>query len=326
MKKILCLLLALIAVFSLAACGQKEIDGFYSKWMSYIEDETLIKQIVIPGSHDAATKGMFFLAETQGESVAKQLEKGVRYLDIRVSKKSNGSLVIFHGPIKGQKFQKVVEQITDFISKNTTETLILDFQHFEGGSQKAVADVIEANWSEYLIKKEDEKSGAEFIDNLTLSACRGKLLIFWGSGEEAEREWAMRRNNDGGTLADTLLESYYDGEEHKQGSVNLIEHLSGYIQKYKEKDSGLFVLQGQLTAPKLLVSPKSLERKHAENMTRYVKELKDSPHLAYINIIMRDYITKGKEKIDGILYLNVCKGNVKKNAEEEFLLLTQNPQ
>ncbi len=323
MKKILCLLLAVITVFSFAACGRQEADGFYKQWMSCIEDETLLKQVVIPGSHDAGTKGMFFLAETQGESVAAQLSKGVRYLDIRVSKKNDGSLVIFHGPIKGRKFQKVIDEITSFIAANVTETLILDFQHFDGNSQEDVAQAIESNWGQYLITKDKEKSDAEFFDALTLSSCRGKLLIFWGSDQGAERNWAFRRNNDAGTLSDTQLESYYDGDEHKKGSDHLIKYLSNYIERYKEKDSGLFVLQGQLTAPKLLVSPKSLERKHGENMTRFVKALKDSPDLNYINIIMRDYITKGAEKINSILYLNAKKGNVKETAVENFLRLTQ---
>lgn len=310
---VICLLASCMMIFT--SCDDNDVfEEFYQKWMSYIKDDTLLKDVVIPGSHDAGTSGMLWLAETQNEDVEDQLEAGIRYLDIRVEKKSNGKLVIFHGPITGGKFDDVLEDIKDFIEDNPTETLILDFQHFNGDSQNDVATLIELWLGNKAIKNTTNLSDIDFVDSLTMQDCRGKVLIIWGSDTGADNTWAFRRNNDESTIENAVLDSEYDGESHKQGSEYLISTaIPTYISNYIAKNKGLFVLQGQLTAPKLLNSPKGQERKHSTNMTNYVVSLESNAEvLPYINIIMRDYvITEDMGKIDSILHLNIAKGVVK---------------
>ena len=75
----------------------------YSKWMQNVEDETLVNEIVLPGSHDAGTYKMVWLGETQQFSIGQQLEMGVRYFDIRVNK-IDDKYVIFHSIINGVDF------------------------------------------------------------------------------------------------------------------------------------------------------------------------------------------------------------------------------
>lgn len=51
----------------------------YSNWMANIKDETLVNEIVMPGSHDAGSYGMVWLGETQQFNIDEQLQMGLRY-------------------------------------------------------------------------------------------------------------------------------------------------------------------------------------------------------------------------------------------------------
>ncbi|HOD93443.1 MAG TPA: phosphatidylinositol-specific phospholipase C domain-containing protein [Clostridia bacterium] len=320
MKKLLTVFLIVIMLITMSSCQGVLINQdipFYSEWMSYIEDDILVKEIVIPGSHDAGTIGMIYAAKTQSLPIYKQLIDGVRYFDIRVEKKKNAELVIYHSIAKGQTFTRVVDDILEFMNNNTTEFVILDFQHFKNESMDDVAAVIETRLSEYLINNETDLTDLDFIDSMSLESARGKILICWGSDVCADRAWAFRRNNDSGTLEDTVMESYYDSAYHKLDSADFISNAyPDYYERYIKKDKGLFVLQGQLTAKWVLGSPLDREIEHRDNMNNFVRNLKDKEEwLSYTNIIMRDFVNVGWEKIDAVLELNEYKGNIKEGMD-----------
>ena len=52
-------------------------------------------------------------------------------------------------------------------------------------------------------------------------------------------------------------------------------------------------------------------------MNNYVRNLKNSDLLKYVNIIMRDYVTDDIEKTDSVLSLNIAKNIV--SDTKEFL-------
>ena len=286
-----------------------------SQWMSMIKDETLLKKVVIPGAHDAGTAGMLYLAETQDRSIADLLACGTRYFDLRVSKTKDGQLKIFHGPIKGVTLDCVLEQITQFLEENTSEALILDFHHFENGAeQDTKAKVLN------LPVVRAQGDFVQFVDNLTLGEVRGKCLILWGP-DSADGEVFLRRNNDEATVEQSALQSYYEGRLNKKSSSTYVKKvLQLYIDKYKEHDSGLFVLQGQLTDGVFVFGPHFREATHNKNMNKYVVNLQYSDDFDVINIIMRDYVSPHKNCLT--LLLNLAKDNVKQehvNAFESML-------
>ena len=283
-----------------------------SQWMSMIKDDTLLKNVVIPGAHDAGTMGLPYLAETQDRDTAEMLACGTRYLDLRVSKTKDGELKIYHGPFKGVTLDSVLEQISQFLSENTTETLILDFQHFDGNAEADVKTKVLAA----LPVIRAEGNFVEFVDKLTLGEVRGKCLILWGA-ESADSDVFLRRNNDAGTVAQSALHSYYEGSLNKKSSKNYIEEaLPHYIDLYKQQGSGLFVLQGQLTDGLFVFGPHFREATHNKKMNAYVEGLKDSADLGIINIIMRDYVTPHKNCLT--LQLNLTKGTVKSDSTAAF--------
>ena len=51
-------------------------------------------------------------------------------------------------------------------------------------------------------------------------------------------------------------------------------------------------------------------------MNNFVRNLKDKEEwLSYTNIIMRDFVNVGWEKIDAVLELNEYKGNIKEGMD-----------
>ena len=316
-----------ISVFVLAACDNvpestvsDEPVAELSSWMSMIEDDTLLTELVIPGSHDSGTKGMNLFAETQDKTYLEQLERGFRYFDTRVMY-TGGEFYMYHS-VKGEmKYSQVLEDVKAFLDENPTETVILDFQWTEGGNDKGIFDMLEEKLGDKLINVEGE-SALEFVKALTLGEARGKCLIFVGQNESnLDRPYQIARDKDSEEREGSALRSYYNASYNRSSSQKYIEkYIPEYIEMFKNSKGGMFVLQGQLTYA--LTSIRDGEAKHDPNMNAYVKGLYDSDDLQYINIIMRDFVNC--EKASHILNLNVAKKLVKATDEEAYKTMLKN--
>ena len=313
---VLLVILCVVGVLAIVANSQNDKSQptkKLSQWMGMIKDDTLLKNVVIPGAHDAGTKGLPYLAETQDRDTADMLTCGTRYFDLRVSKTKDGELKIYHGPFKGVTLNSVLEDITQFLQANPTEALILDFQHFEGDAEQDTQAKVVATLP--VVKAQGDF--VQFVDSLTLGEIRGKCLVLWGD-ESADGEMFLRRNNNEGTVEHSALHSYYAVKLNKKSSTTYIkEVLPYYIERYKQDDrKGLFVLQGQLTDGLFIFGPHFREATHNKNMNAYVENLKDSADLDIINIIMRDFVSPHKNCLT--LQLNLIKDNVKTESINAF--------
>lgn len=318
-KKLILIVLCaiLVAIFAIGlglglnaknAIDDTEPYPLSPSWMQIIRDDVLVKNTVIPGSHDAGCYGMMWMAETQNRTISEQLESGSRYFDLRVWK-TKDDYVIFHGPIKGVKFEPILDDINAFLVAHPTEFLILDFQKFKGDSQEDVISMISAKLGDKLIKNNTLYSDIDFINSLTVGAARGKCLIVWNDIETLNRaDFLFARDNDKGTRSGTVLHSFYFRKYNTLSSKDYIKKgLSTYLEMRKERPDGLFVLQGQLTDPVFLIGPKALEALHSKNMSDFVGTFDCSTQ--QLNIIMRDYI--GPKKCWEIIQLNYLYWNVK---------------
>ena len=325
---LLIIIASVLAYFTSTAIVKTATDENLGKWMSYIKDETLLKSVVIPGSHDAGSENMMWLAKMQSKDIAEQLADGIRYFDIRIQKDGN-DFVAFHGPIKGLKAEDIFGDIRNFISERRTETLILDFQHFKGESEEDVVGFVDRYLSEFVLHNDTEKDDVTFIDELTLGEARGKCLILWGEEKgrrHIKNDYVFLRNDDEGERKESVLHSYYDYDLNILSPQDYVEKaVPEYIEKYKEVNKGLFVLQGQLTdgfpmfkkkVKMTIMGPQFQEARMQYLMSRRIVNLKDSADLKYINIIMRDFVnaTKSKE----IISLNYYKNNVKNGFDGAF--------
>ncbi|CAM1373582.1 phosphatidylinositol-specific phospholipase C domain-containing protein [Tenacibaculum xiamenense] len=132
---------------SLWLFGQKGND-----WMSYLDPETNIANLTIPGTHDTGAYGKADLTGeqhvfprstyiTQNLSFYEQLNKGIRFFDIRLKESDSylsGDPIIVHGDIKFHtRFKRdVLGAIKRFFNENKNEALIMTIQSDQGSASK----------------------------------------------------------------------------------------------------------------------------------------------------------------------------------------------
>lgn len=151
-------------------------------WMSFLPDETLLSKIAIPGSHDSATENIFFssIARCQHLSIARQLDAGCRFLDLRLREK-DGRLIAVHGatpcfvPAAGAAsyltFGQIAETLYEFLRRNPSETILISVNHNGGRQSEAFCS---------LFYKEIEKMPHRwYTENRvpTLGEARGKAVL-----------------------------------------------------------------------------------------------------------------------------------------------------
>lgn len=334
-----CLFLVTVA-FSLTACAKNEPiklndkqATFYNNWLSKIKDDTPITKIALLGSHDSGTSELHSIYKamtiTQNYTIGEQLSFGCRYFDIRVNKKKNGELNIFHGPdTSGCSFESIAKDIVAFMQSNKSEFLILDFQHFKNDSQKDVIEALkDTGLLDLAIQNNTPYTDLDFIASLTLKDVRGKVVITWGnnSANSSDYPYLFRRNNDSCTIENAVLDSLYDEVENKKSTEEFIkESLPKYMEHILSNQNRITILQGQLTLPSLLGNLEKLEKKHNQNMSNFIRNMEsNASYLNAINIIMRDFVGSDLEKTNCVLHLNISKGIVKSEMTTEFEAFTK---
>ncbi len=290
-----------------------------SYWQSMIMDDVLLKQVVMPGSHDAGTKDMPWYSKTQSRDIANQLACGTRYFDLRIKMKG-GEAKIYHGPAVSSSLKDILNAVNGFLNENNGEVVILDFQKFASDEAKsATLQLLDECLAGKVVENDTELEDLDFIDTLKIGDARGKCLIFWGSNDgTAFQNHIFLRNDNGGGRLQGCLQSYYTQKWNWYYSSEkyIDKALPAYIDMYKDFGKGLFVLQGQLTDGALVAGPRYREGGHEKNMNAYVASLAESESLQYINIIMRDFVSPNKNGY--ALMLNVAKGIVKEDAVQLF--------
>jgi hypothetical protein len=111
-----------------------------NKWMSKLNDNIKISELSIPGSHDSGTykfdskiKILKGFIKTQNIDILEQLNKGIRFLDIRTRINKKSEFDIYHSTIfVNINFDDVLNQIFHFLKNNNTEFIFFMLQN-EGG-------------------------------------------------------------------------------------------------------------------------------------------------------------------------------------------------
>lgn len=329
---VLCILLCVLVIgcITLTACRKQEEDyskvygKFYSQWMQHIADDTPVHRIAIPGSHDAGTVGMNAFACTQSNSIYAQLLGGVRYFDTRVMLKGNDA-VIFHGIVTGEKFEPIAQSFEKFLQDNPSEFVIIDFQKIGAGASSTILSILqECGLNERALTLPESMEQNEWLRSLTMGEVRGKVLLTWGETDgkptpipSGYENMLFRRNNDGCTLDDSVLDSLYEGDLHHKSSTDFIDQAMPIYQEHGATTQAAFwVLQCQLTGGHI----ERAEVTHNPNMQRYLDQMmQDETLLSNVNIVMRDFICDGHPtKVQQILHMNVLKGYVADDAKELF--------
>ena len=311
-----------LCLYAVKVNDYTEPSAAFSCWMDYVQDEALLRKVAIPGSHDAATAGMFYMSKTQDRSIYDQLRCGTRYLDIRVAVKK-GVLTIYHGPIYGMTYETVLKDVTEFLSEHPTETIVIDLQHFKDEAKTAAMTLTDQYLNGYYLKNDTYLPDISFIDQLTLGDARGKVIVFIGEddGTYTSQSRFFARGNDEGTAQNVALHSYYNEKYNKGNAKKYVsEYVDAYLDQFKSVDSGLFVLQGQLTDGLVLLGPKFRESQNLDaGIDSYFIALGDRADLSYVNVVLRDFVNPQKNAIS--IKLNEKKNIIKPNKIDEFRTL-----
>lgn len=192
MKKILCFLFAVI-LFSACSETKNEIDSFddgsnstkcfigkkkghQAQWMSEIPDDTHLKMLTIPGTHDSGARFGTPIAECQTMKIREQLDAGIRFFDIRCKLK-NGKLKIYHSiTYQYLDLDDVLSDCTDFLSVNEGETIIMSIRNENDGASQEERIAFSAKVDEYISNTADYwYLGNSFP---TLGEARKKIILF----------------------------------------------------------------------------------------------------------------------------------------------------
>lgn len=148
-----------------------------NEWMTKLTEiapKKKLRDLVIPGTHDSASstiaKWRLFSAVglCQNVTVTEQLQRGARYIDIRIGSGAKESTLmedvhIVHGILKGGKFSDIVEEVDQFISDNPGEfvvmEVVLEYQRELSPEQRIeVLKLLNTTFGERMISKEDGDS------------------------------------------------------------------------------------------------------------------------------------------------------------------------
>lgn len=154
-----------------------------SDWMAKLDDSMPLSDVVLPGTHDCATKNvqLAYITKCQALTVGEQLEAGFRYLDIRLAA-SGSRLKLMHGftncttsgwPWAGTLyFDDVLSDAYAFLQAHPTETIVFAVKHEHGNE---TLEQFDALLNAYIQKNSDMWLLTDAIP--TVGESRGKIVL-----------------------------------------------------------------------------------------------------------------------------------------------------
>ena len=126
------------------------------EWMSVIDDNVLLSELAIPGTHDSGAEKIpfAFFSKCQNLPILSQLEAGCRFLDIRLRLKK-GVLTLVHGQtpclnaaarLQNYTLDQFLTQLYTFLKENPTETVLVSVKRDSGEKD----GFVEAFYEKYL--------------------------------------------------------------------------------------------------------------------------------------------------------------------------------
>ena len=144
-------------------------------WMAMIPGNTKFNHLSLPGTHDAATSSCgSSAAKCQAYTIAEQLSKGCRALDLRPYYNSS-SLEIYHGVAStGVTLANALDAVKNFLDANPTETVFVLIAQ-EGGSDP------NTTWENRVWSCVNGYTSniASYGWEGNLNPCRGKMVVIF---------------------------------------------------------------------------------------------------------------------------------------------------
>ena len=113
----------------------------FCNWMKSLDDNTSLRDVNMPGSHD--TMALYSIGDLAGQcqslSLNDQLNVGVRFLDIRL-KLDHNELKAVHGIVDEKaSFKQIDEIVESFLAKNNSEFIIMSVKEEAKASNSSIS-------------------------------------------------------------------------------------------------------------------------------------------------------------------------------------------
>ncbi len=205
--------ITMVVIPAMENVDRTQIEGS-ADWMAALYDGTIINEVILPGTHDSATKNvqLGYFSKCQALSIAEQLEAGFRYLDIRLA--VDGSRMKFmHGfttctvgimPWSETLYlDSVLNDCYAFLSEHPTEFVVFAVKQEHG--DESVSD-FETALNEEIAKNSEYWALTDTLPSV--GEARGKLVLMRRYHDEAELGqsagiallWADQGNREDFTL------------------------------------------------------------------------------------------------------------------------------
>lgn len=290
----------------------------YTNWMSYIKDDVKLTRLVIPGAHNAGSYGMSGMAECQRDNLFVQFEHGIRQFCLRLNTNRRGEIVLAHGITKGDLFENALKDIKRALDMYPEEFILLDVREYYPQKfgpitlkYKADKNKVDALLEKYIQPEKYAFCDFEHISEVTVGDIRksGKRYILINDNED----YKFSRN------CEQILpwEKAVNGARAEKFANETLRFFDDY------KTDGLYWFQTQQT-PNLgteigVTTPARLDDDLVKHFDTIINGIASTPrYLERSNIIAGDFMTRDYSKSRAILRLNLLKGNVKPELEEEY--------
>eukprot|EP00906_Rhabdomonas_costata_P004821 RCo007182 len=149
-------------------------------WMSFVPDSRPLSSLSIPGTHDTmAVVDLSFvsIAQCQERLLLEQLERGVRYVDIRC-RHYHDRFPIYHGIIsQNADFAEVVQFLVAFLRENPRETVIVSVKDENDAGAEGNTRDFDETFLWYLNKYQCRDQWYLSSATPTLGEVRGKMVL-----------------------------------------------------------------------------------------------------------------------------------------------------
>ena len=204
---------------------RKLIDTGLNNWMQDLEGNRVVAKMSIPGTHDTAANTGNKWVKTQDLDIKTQLEKGIRFFDIRLVH-DNGTLKLCHSSyVFNTTFVKDVLQTTvNFLKEHPSETVIMtvkrDHDYDKDGGLKYYTALTKAlnddkSISSYMV--------GDFQPDFKMKDLRGKMLIISREGWYPTKSGRVNRWPDNQSFSSNIISN-----NDKQDTLTVEDHYKAH--------------------------------------------------------------------------------------------------
>lgn len=291
---------------------------FWQEWQGYIKEDTPLSLIAIPGAHNAGSYGMNFTACCQDDGLYTQFCYGIRYFNIRLHTNKDGTIVLDHGPMKGDTFENCLKDIKKIIEDFPNEFFILDVREYypQKFGPFTIKHSLDAKEMDRLLEKYINPAKfalTEFdnIRNVTLKQIR----------EQEKRYLLVNYQKAYKYSVDIPIVLPWHDKTYYTTAKKFVNTIPKYLKT--TVTNGLVCFQIQRTFntgfETGFASPRKLEKHLFEYFPELFELISSNPdYVKNASIIAGDFMTKSYQKARHILMLNLLKGIVDKNKINDY--------